>query len=632
MTPAQVSSTVDIRVTTYTGTSTTSGADQFTYNTETWTGAGDGSSWNDAANWSTGILPTAWDVVVIPYYYDSVTLSSGSASVYSLTVDGTLTVSGGSMSVAHDSSIYVLNISGTGVLTTDGTLTVTSYFTWAGGTIAGSGNFVLGSSSNSVVGVGSQVVDGLTFTNNGTELAYYGSTLELNDAATLVNTGDFVFSLSSTVTSTTDNGSIYNEGSIWGASGSMVSVAVTDAGSIYGTLTFEDADFTLLNGASAYADTFDDEALHLANGNSATITDSTFTDTTLDGGGTLILSSPTISGSNTWDDVCLSGTVSGDGAVTIGTLLEWTGGTMTGSGTVTVSYGATLELDSGDVTLDGWNLNTGGVTDVTGTGNVLFASDSEWHNLSTGELDLHVDGSFTGVSGSGTGSFVNDGVFLELSGSTTATFGWTIEFDNHGDVQVQHGTLQVQGGGTTDGTLEVSSGTTFAIDGDYTLTSASAISGSGAVDFQSGTITASGSISAGAGITVESGAEVIASGTWTAEITNDGTIDVGGTGSSYGTLAIVGDFTNSSSGTLNIQIGGTTPGTNYDQLTVSGTASLDGTLNIAVASGYTPGAYDTFTLLTYSSETGSFATINGLDQGSYSFTTSYGASAFTLGV
>ena len=58
----------------------------------TWTGSGDGTSWNDAANWSSGIVPgPAADVVLdnssVPASYD-VTLPSGalSVSVSSITI------------------------------------------------------------------------------------------------------------------------------------------------------------------------------------------------------------------------------------------------------------------------------------------------------------------------------------------------------------------------------------------------------------------------------------------------------------------------------------------------------------------------------------------------------------------
>src|SRR5262245_52112143 len=51
----------------------------------TWTGGGDGISWNDAANWSSSTIPAATDDVVldnstVPGSYD-VTLPSGAVSV-----------------------------------------------------------------------------------------------------------------------------------------------------------------------------------------------------------------------------------------------------------------------------------------------------------------------------------------------------------------------------------------------------------------------------------------------------------------------------------------------------------------------------------------------------------------------
>jgi hypothetical protein len=75
-------------------------------------------------------------------------------------------------------------------------------------------------------------------------------------------------------------------------------------------------------------------------------------------------------------------------------------------------------------------------------------------------------------------------------------------------------------------------------------------------------------------------------------------------------------------------IGGTTAGTGYDQLQISGTATLGGTLTVNAVSGYTIPTGQTFSLLTYGSYSGSFATIN--NDSSTTMTPQYNSTGFNM--
>src|SRR5262249_32322768 len=75
-------------------------------------------------------------------------------------------------------------------------------------------------------------------------------------------------------------------------------------------------------------------------------------------------------------------------------------------------------------------------------------------------------------------------------------------------------------------------------------------------------------------------------------VVNWGTINVGWANNPLGQLAIVGDYEQENSGTLNLTLGGTVVG-RYNRLLVQGIASLDGslgirTLNYAPTPGDTP--------------------------------------------
>lgn len=124
-------------------------------------------------------------------------------------------------------------------------------------------------------------------------------------------------------------------------------------------------------------------------------------------------------------------------------------------------------------------------------------------------------------------------------------------------------------------------------------------------------------IAAGRTVTINSGSSITA----TNNFINNGTIKGGGRivnagftnngiiapGLSPGTLSITGNFNNQ--GTIQTEIGGTTPGTLYDRLEVSGTVTLGGNLVITRINGFKPVAGQTYTIITGSSVTGSFASV-----------------------
>jgi hypothetical protein len=100
-------------------------------------------------------------------------------------------------------------------------------------------------------------------------------------------------------------------------------------------------------------------------------------------------------------------------------------------------------------------------------------------------------------------------------------------------------------------------------------------------------------------------------GTVDGKIASGGTVTPGDSSTLTGVLTDSGAYTQATGGKLDIYIGGTTVGTKYDQLKTT-TSSLNGTLNISLISGFVPTIGSTFKIVTFSSETGHFATVNGL--------------------
>jgi len=80
---------------------------------DTWTGAGGDSNWNNPADWSAGVVPTANYDVIVPTGVTSLTIGTGTFAVYSLDSGSALTISGGSLMLNGPSFIHgVLTIQG----------------------------------------------------------------------------------------------------------------------------------------------------------------------------------------------------------------------------------------------------------------------------------------------------------------------------------------------------------------------------------------------------------------------------------------------------------------------------------------------------------------------------------------
>jgi Secretion system C-terminal sorting domain/Right handed beta helix region len=112
--------------------------------------------------------------------------------------------------------------------------------------------------------------------------------------------------------------------------------------------------------------------------------------------------------------------------------------------------------------------------------------------------------------------------------------------------------------------------------------------------------------------------------------TNNGIISPGST--SPGRLSLTGNY-NNGSGALNIKLGGAvTAGTDYDQFSISGAATLSGTLNVSFVSGFTPAPGNQFVIMTFASQTGTFAVTNLPNVSPESWSVTYNATNVTLAV
>jgi hypothetical protein len=229
---------------------------------------------------------------------------------------------------------------------------------------------------------------------------------------------------------------------------------------------------------------------------------------------------------------------------------------------------------------DGLILNsgtiTGGVTAVTlGSGGTLT-------NTATGLLD----GAVSGVRAAGHDVIDNAGTIL---GGLTLGAGSTL--DNTGSID---GAIALTG--TDELILDTGSDITGAVNGGASASQIT-LAGTGAL---SADLTNFGT---GSALDVLPGADWTAAGRWTiGDVENAGTLQPGDAGQ---TLAITGNFTQASTGTLRIAVSPNAA----SALAITGSASLAGHLLYVLAPGaYEPGSTDVLTAT--KGITGAFSTIS----------------------
>ena len=100
-----------------------------------------------------------------------------------------------------------------------------------------------------------------------------------------------------------------------------------------------------------------------------------------------------------------------------------------------------------------------------------------------------------------------------------------------------------------------------------------------------------------------------------ASVSNSGAITVGAADN----INVTGPFSQTSTGTLTFDLGGPAAGLLFGALTSTGAATFGGILKAVLVNGYTPSINDGFTLLTYSTQTGTFSSTQLPSGSSYAF-------------
>jgi len=197
------------------------------------------------------------------------------------------------------------------------------------------------------------------------------------------------------------------------------------------------------------------------------------------------------------------GTVTGSGSLTIHGNSVWSAGTMSGSGRTIVETNGYLTLNSAtSMSLTTRVLENGGTVLWSGAGS-LFLNNAVITNCA-GALFQAQNAASLAFNG-GTPRFDNAGTFRKTSSGTT-TVGTSLPFNNYNTVEVQAGTLFLDGGGLNHGTMDLPAGTTLNLSGGtFTQSVGGSIAGAGNFILSGGTANLAGLVNLTGSHTFSSG-------------------------------------------------------------------------------------------------------------------------------
>ncbi len=649
----------------------------------TWDDDAGNGLWSDALNWSNDILPDQMNNAAIGAGF-SVTLDSV-ASPYSLTLDGTLSLSpGGSLTLSGSSTFSassVFNMSG-GTLIANGYFTSNGAYTQNGGTATFNGTSI----SN-----GGYTQNGGTATFNGTSVfntvalgAGSAVSVNFNGATTIAAlttaSGSNIPSIQGSGDITVTNASILNTGSF--EPGGVISF--TGGVDIRGPLTLNRtlnaggassiAGAGAVSGAGAInnsgsLDIQNDDALAIDVSNSGSLIKSAGNATSI-------------------TNLTNSGMIDiQSGALTVAGLTSLSGGTIGGAGAFDANGGVNI---SGALTLD-TVLNAAATSTLSGAGAIsgtgVISNSGSFDIQNDGALAIDVTNSGSLIKSAGTSTTItnlnNSGVIdiqsgaLAVSGNYTQTTGGLSSINSTtvaGLTSLSGGSLG--GTGTFDANGGVNVTGAVSLDTVFNVTGGSMVdgaalsdggSGSGAFNLVGGTFTVGGSNIIDTAITIQGGTfDVLAGSTLNdigsppvinngpsgtlnidgqvyADVVNDGSLSgvgsINGTvtnggdfnpGNSPGTFIINGNLVLLPSSNLNMEIAGLDAG-QYDIIDVNGDITLGGKMNIIVdtSMGYSGQLDDTFTPIMWLSSSGGAIAVVSATPG-YSYDVSIDTNGFSV--
>jgi len=269
-----------------------------------------------------------------------------------------------------------------------------------------------------------------------------------------------------------------------------------------------------------------------------------------------------------------SGTLNGPATMTVTKNLTWTGGDLDGDGVTDVASTGTLTIlgSSAKELSNSHVLNNAGTATWTGSGSIQLYGDGTFDN--SGVFNDNTSSTFDGG-----GPFNNSGTFAIASTTGTTYIGHyqLSALNNSGTVNVNSGTLELDGNDTSTGKFNVASGAELLFAGNtHRLNSGATFLGSGTIAMSGGTVVVNTSSIAAPDFAVNGGTLVVPA---------------------RDALTVSGLFIVGAGGTLNIQIGGTSSSPTIGQVIATGTGMVDLNGNLSVTTTVAPAIGSKLTLL-----------------------------------
>ncbi len=475
--------------------------------------------WQTATNWDLDRLPTSTDDVCIPAGF-SVTMGTGALPINTLYVasGGSLLLSsGGTLSIAAASQVIGSLSMSLGTITGAGTLDISSSLSWTSGVITGVGTV----NANGGIALGGAAVKDVTTSrvlNTSGTVTWTGTGgLRVGGGATIHNSGTWDAQANATLLALAGTGMVFENkvGATFRKSGGGGTTSIDIPFDNAGTVDVQNGTIGLTNGGSgtgafqgsaATTLRFGGGTYTLGSTSSVNVPAVTVASGTLDvsgaytagatsiTAGALLLnpaanlvslgSSLTVSGGavtlGSGEAIALTtltlsaGTIQGGDPVTVSGAFNWSGGILTGAGTLNANGGATVSGTAVKDLTQSRVLNVAGSSTWSGTGGMRIGSGASLHNAGT--FTAQSDAALSTLAGA-TPLFDNQvGAVFRKSG-TAGTTTVDVPFDNHGTVDIVSGTVDFSSGGTGSGPFTGAAGTTLRFGGgNYTLGGGASVS------------------------------------------------------------------------------------------------------------------------------------------------------------
>jgi len=559
-----------------------------------WIGTANGN-WSDGAQWSTGTVPTAQNSVYISAPGSITVTAANGGAVNRLVSEESFLLTGGTFTLGGVSSIaQTLTIAG-GTLQANANLTAGSIvlsggalavgsnavvsalnsFAWSNGSLSGTGAasvVQIAAPATMNVSGDSRSVSNVTVSNAGQlNLGMSaGSTLLVNDGATIANSGTLTFTESNSIGTNSGAGTLANTG--------IIAVAVDRTGIIQPSSFSNTGGAMQANATNAVLSVR--AATNTYSGTTTIIGDGV----RLDGGthsftggsvvdGTLNQAVNTNFGTvalnGTWNQTGGDTTIGSGDTLTLNGTANWSGGGIFGSGgsMLQIAAPATINVTGGSRSVSNLAVNNAGRMNVgMGAANTLFVNDGA---IITNAGTLAFTASNTIGTNSGAGSLINTGT-LTTGTNINGTVASTV-FTNAGLVRTgTDATIALMSGGTHTGAFEAATGGAVVFGGgDHNLADGSRLT-NGLLQVTGGSVNLMGT---GTGTIIPVGSVVTLNGqglNGSGKLDNQGTLNLTNS-------TIAGSVVNS--GTVNVAGSSAVNGARFDQ--------NDGVLDLAAGSTLT---------------------------------------------